>query len=326
MAQKEPRRKPRPRHPERSTQRQGATSTPSSSSSSRRRPRAINLSQDVALILSQPKNELIVNFPVRMDNGDYRLFKGYRVQHNNILGPYKGGIRYHEDVTLDEIKALAAWMTWKSRAARHPVRRRQGRHQVQPAPAHASASSSASRAASPHALGSNIGPEFDIPAPDVGTNSQTMVWMMDTYMNIVGFDEKQRRARRRHRQDRLRRRLLRPREATGQGVVHCITEWAQGQALQPRRLHVIIQGFGNVGSLRGAPAVAAGRRARRRRRRRRLHRTTPRASTRTSSASTSAQDRSRRRLQGRQADHRARSSSRSTPTSSSPPRSSSRSA
>ena len=64
-------------------------------------------------ILSQPKNELIVNFPVRMDNGEFRLFKGYRVQHNNILGPYKGGMRYHHEVTLDEVKALAAWMTWK---------------------------------------------------------------------------------------------------------------------------------------------------------------------------------------------------------------------
>src|SRR5207245_11277943 len=76
--------------------------------------KAMNLSRDAALILSQPKNELVINFPVRMDDGSFKLFKGYRVQHNNILGPYKGGIRYHEDVTLDELKGLAAAMTWKS--------------------------------------------------------------------------------------------------------------------------------------------------------------------------------------------------------------------
>src|SRR5205823_11121543 len=76
--------------------------------------KAVNLSREVATILSQPKNEIIVHFPVRMDDGSYRLFKGYRVQHNNILGPYKGGIRFHEDVTLDELKGLAAAMTWKS--------------------------------------------------------------------------------------------------------------------------------------------------------------------------------------------------------------------
>src|SRR5687767_7970717 len=75
--------------------------------------KACGLSRDVALILSQPKNEIMLNFPVRMDDGTFTMFKGYRVQHNNILGPYKGGIRYHEDVTLDEIKALGAWMTYK---------------------------------------------------------------------------------------------------------------------------------------------------------------------------------------------------------------------
>ena len=74
----------------------------------------INLDQDVAQILAQPKNELIVNFPVRRDNGKIEMFKGYRVQHNNVLGPYKGGIRYHHEVSLDEVKALASWMTYKS--------------------------------------------------------------------------------------------------------------------------------------------------------------------------------------------------------------------
>src|SRR5262245_11704355 len=72
-----------------------------------------NLTPTVREILSQPKNELIVNFPVKLDSGEFRLFKGYRVQHNNVLGPYKGGIRFHHEVTLDEVKALAAWMTYK---------------------------------------------------------------------------------------------------------------------------------------------------------------------------------------------------------------------
>ena len=74
----------------------------------------INIDPDVAQILAQPKNELIVNFPVRMDGGKFQMFKGYRVQHNNILGPYKGGMRYHHEANLDEMKALASWMTYKS--------------------------------------------------------------------------------------------------------------------------------------------------------------------------------------------------------------------
>src|SRR5687767_9765274 len=80
----------------------------------------INIDPDIAQILGQPKNELIVNFPVRRDNGKIEMFKGYRVQHNNILGPYKGGMRYHHEANLDEMKALAAWMTEQS--ARHEIR------------------------------------------------------------------------------------------------------------------------------------------------------------------------------------------------------------
>ena len=99
-------------------------------------------------ILSQPKNELIVNFPVRMDNGEYQLFKGYRVQHNNMLGPYKGGMRYHQEVTLDEVKALAAWMTYK--CALHDIPFGGGKGGIKFNPReHSPASWSASPAASP---------------------------------------------------------------------------------------------------------------------------------------------------------------------------------
>ena len=94
---------------------------------------AIELSDDVAVMLSQPKTELIVHFPVRMDTGQLQMFTGYRIQHNNLLGPYKGGIRYHPDVNLDEVKALAAMMTWKCALMDIPFGGRQGRRAVRPA-------------------------------------------------------------------------------------------------------------------------------------------------------------------------------------------------
>jgi glutamate dehydrogenase (NAD(P)+) len=209
--------------------------------------KAINLSREVALILSQPKNELIVNFPVRMDDGTYRLFKGYRVQHNNILGPFKGGIRYHEEVSLDELKGLAAAMTWKS--ALHDIPYGGGKGGIKFNPRlHSKSELERITRRYTHALGQNIGPEFDIPAPDVGTNAQTMVWIMDTYMNVIGFNEK----------NAVRRVVTGKtitaggsygREtATGQGVVHCVTEWAKDRRFNLNGSSFIVQGFGNVGS------------------------------------------------------------------------------
>ncbi len=209
--------------------------------------RATNLSREVYTILSQPKNEIIVNFPVRMDNGQYTLFKGYRVQHNNILGPYKGGIRYHEDVTLDELKGLAAAMTWKSALHDIPFGGGKGGIKFNPRLASKPELERITRRYT-HALGANIGPEFDVPAPDVGTNGQTMVWIMDTYMNVVGFGEKN-----------AVRRVVTGKtiasggsygreSATGQGVVHCITEWAKDRRFNLNGCSFTVQGFGNVGS------------------------------------------------------------------------------
>jgi glutamate dehydrogenase (NAD(P)+) len=198
-------------------------------------------------ILSQPKNELIVNFPVRMDNGEYKLFKGYRVQHNNILGPYKGGIRYHEMVSLDEIKALASWMTYK--CALHDIPFGGGKGGIKFSPRdHSQNELERITRRFTHALGSNIGPEYDIPAPDVGTNGQIMVWMMDTYMNVVGFVDKN-----------ANRRVVTGKtlasggsygreSATGQGIVHCITEWARDRRFDLNGSTFSVQGFGNVGS------------------------------------------------------------------------------
>lgn len=224
----------------------------------------INLDDDVAQILNQPKNEIITNFPVRMDNGKFQIFKGYRVQHNNILGPYKGGIRYHHEANLDEMKALASWMTYKSALHEIPFGGGKGGVKVDPRQ-HSRTELERITRRFTAALGSNIGPEFDIPAPDVGTNEQTMVWMMDTFMNIVGQSDR----------NSVRGVVTGKsvtsggsygrREATGQGVVHCITEWAKDKNFNLDGCHVIIQGFGNVGtytarllSQKGAVVVGVG--------------------------------------------------------------------
>ncbi len=209
--------------------------------------KAINLDRDVGTILSQPKNELIIHFPVRMDSGEYRLFKGYRVQHNNILGPYKGGMRYHEDVTLDELKALASWMTWKCSLLELPFGGAKGGIKFNPREHSTSELERITRRFT-HALGANIGPEFDIPAPDVGTNAQMMVWMMDTYMNVVGQDQKHA-VRRVVTGKTLASGGSEGREkATGQGIVHCITEYAKEKRLNLDGATFIVQGYGNVGS------------------------------------------------------------------------------
>jgi glutamate dehydrogenase (NAD(P)+) len=198
-------------------------------------------------ILSQPKNELIVNFPVRMDSGEYKMFKGYRVQHSNILGPYKGGMRYHEQVSLDEVKALASWMTYKSALHDIPFGGGKGGIKFTPRDYSLGELERITRRFT-HALGANIGPEYDIPAPDVGTNGQIMVWMMDTYMNVVGFSDKN-----------ANRRVVTGKTlasggsfgretATGQGIVHCISEWARDRRFDLNGSTFMVQGFGNVGS------------------------------------------------------------------------------
>jgi glutamate dehydrogenase (NAD(P)+) len=209
--------------------------------------RAIKMDPAVQAIISQPKNEIIINFPVRMDSGELRIFKGYRVQHNNILGPFKGGIRYHEEANLDEMKALAAWMTYK--CALHDIPFGGGKGGIKFSPReHSKAELERVTRRFTHALGSNIGPEWDIPAPDVGTNSQTMVWMMDTYMNVVGDAEKN-----------SVRRIVTGKtitsggshgreQATGRGVVHCVTEWARENRMNLDGATFTVQGFGNVGS------------------------------------------------------------------------------
>jgi glutamate dehydrogenase (NAD(P)+) len=206
-----------------------------------------DLPPHVASILSQPKNEIIVHFPVRLDDNTVKLFTGYRIQHNNILGPYKGGIRYHESVNLDDVKALASMMTWKCSLMDIPFGGGKGGVQVDPR-AHSPGELMRITRRFTHALGGNIGPDYDIPAPDVGTTAQMMVWMMDTFMNRVGDLEKN-----------AQRGVVTGKtiasggsqgreQATGQGAVVCVREWAKENGVDLKECSAIVQGFGNVGT------------------------------------------------------------------------------
>ncbi len=207
----------------------------------------IDLSDDLRSILSQPKNEIIVNFPVRLNDGTYRVFRGYRIQHSNLLGPYKGGVRFHPMVDLDEVKALASWMTWKSALCDIPFGGAKGGISFDPTALEDDELERVVRRFT-HALGSNIGPDHDIPAPDLGSNAQSMVWMMDTYANSTGATERQN-VKRIVTGKTLETGGSPGREkATGQGVVFCLQHWADEVGFDLAGATVSIQGFGNVGS------------------------------------------------------------------------------
>ena len=207
----------------------------------------IDLSDDLRSILSQPKNEIIVNFPVRLNDGTYRVFRGYRIQHSNLLGPYKGGVRFHPMVDLDEVKALASWMTWKSALCDIPFGGAKGGISFDPGGLEPDELERVVRRFT-HALGGNIGPDHDIPAPDLGSNAQSMVWMMDTYANSTGVTERQN-VKRIVTGKTLETGGSPGREkATGQGVVFCLQHWADEVGFDLAGATVSIQGFGNVGS------------------------------------------------------------------------------
>jgi len=198
-----------------------------------RAAKVINLEPYVKTILSQPKNEIIINFPVRMDNGEVRLFKGYRVQHNNV--------------TLDDVKALASMMTWKGALMRLPFGGGKGGIKFDPRSVSRDELQRITRRFT-HALGGNIGPEYDIPAPDVNTNAQTMAWMMDTYANMVGSFQKQSVKGVVTGKPVASGGTLGRAKATGQGMVHCVIEWAQETGHNLEGSTMTVQGFGNVGS------------------------------------------------------------------------------
>ncbi|MEW5989301.1 MAG: Glu/Leu/Phe/Val dehydrogenase [Chloroflexota bacterium] len=201
----------------------------------------------IRTILARTTNEIVVNFPVKMDDGRIEVFTGYRVQHNNVLGPYKGGLRYHPAVDIDEVRALATWMTWKTAIAGIPMGGAKGGIQLDPSQYSQGELERISRRFT-FALGSNIGPEYDIPAPDVNTNSQIMAWILDTYLQMMPPE-------RRHASTHVV--TGKPVEsggsigrdkATGQGVVYLIEQWAKDNDFDLNGATYFVQGFGNVGS------------------------------------------------------------------------------
>ncbi len=207
----------------------------------------INLHPMVRTILSEPQNEIIVNFPVTMDDGTHRLFKGYRIQHNATNGPYKGGIRYHESVNLSEVKALASWMTWKSALMGIPFGGAKGGVSFNPRNFSVAELQRITRRFT-YALGNNIGPEYDIPAPDVGTGAREMVWMMDTYMQMFNASERNQTRRVVTGKSLINGGSLGRDKATGQGVVFCFDVWSQHVGFEIKGSTFFVQGFGNVGS------------------------------------------------------------------------------
>jgi glutamate dehydrogenase (NAD(P)+) len=196
------------------------------------------------LVLREPRREFTVHFPVHMDDGSVQVFTGYRVQHNLGRGPAKGGIRYHQDVSLDEVKALAMWMTWKCAVVGIPYGGGKGGVIVDPKKLSQKELEGLTRRFFTE-IEVLVGPEKDIPAPDVNTNAQIMAWMMDTYsmhaghtvpgvvtgkpISLGGSEGRN--------------------EATARGTVYCIIEAARHLGIELPKATVAVQGFGNAGSI-----------------------------------------------------------------------------
>lgn len=202
----------------------------------------INLEDGMRQVLGQCQREFTVNFPVEMDDGSVQVFTGHRVQHNRNPGPTKGGIRYHQDVTLEEVKALAMFMTWKCAVVSIPYGGAKGGVRVNAKQMSQTELQNLTRRFTTELI-PIIGPDTDIPAPDVNTNPQTMAWLMDTYsMNVghsvpgvttgkpivLGGSEGRN-------------------EATGRGCVFAVEEAAKDLGLDVTQAKVVVQGYGNVG-------------------------------------------------------------------------------
>ncbi|MBX3263741.1 MAG: Glu/Leu/Phe/Val dehydrogenase [Labilithrix sp.] len=207
----------------------------------------VDLPQHLRAILSRPKRELVLHFPVQMDDGSVRVFEGYRVQHNDVLGPFKGGLRFHPSVSLDDVKALAALMTWKSALMDIPFGGGKGGISFDPRGVSPAELQRITRRFT-HALGENIGADHDIPAPDVGTDSRVMAWMMDTYSNMVGGAQKQSVKGVVTGKPVASGGTLGRTKATGQGAVFALLAWAKENGFELQGSTMAVQGFGNVGS------------------------------------------------------------------------------
>jgi glutamate dehydrogenase (NAD(P)+) len=206
----------------------------------------MDLNPNIRKILATTNTEIIVHFPVRLDDGTVEVFTGYRVQHNNALGPYKGGLRYHPDVDINAAKALATWMTWKTSLAGLPYGGGKGGVQLDPKKYSAGELERITRRFT-FALGDNIGPEYDIPAPDVNTNAQMMAWIADTYMSTKNPNERSKFSHVVTGKPVGSGGLEGRDRATGFGVVVTIREWAKLRNFDLRGKKYIVQGFGNVG-------------------------------------------------------------------------------
>ncbi len=204
----------------------------------------IDLHPDMRQMIKYPERTLIVNIPIRMDNGSIRRFEGYRVQYSTSRGPGKGGIRYHPDVTLEEVKALACWMAWKCAIVNIPYGGAKGGVRCNPKEMSQAELERVTRRYTSGIL-PLIGPNIDIPAPDVYTNSQTMAWIMDTYSMTKGFPVL---GVVTGKPISLGGSLGRD-EATGRGVFYSIQGIYESKAWELKNQNVVVQGFGNAGSV-----------------------------------------------------------------------------
>ena len=208
---------------------------------------------DILEMCKHPKREITVNFPVKMDDGTLRIYRGYRVIHNPALGPGKGGIRYHPDVDLDEVRALAMWMTWKTAIVNIPFGGAKGGVRCDTKEMSSQEIENLTRRFT-WEIAPFIGPESDIPAPDMYTNPQVMSWIMDTYSILKGYSVQGVVTGKPLELGGSRGRL----EATGKGVFITAAEAAAHVKLSLRGARVVIQGAGNVGGVAAQQFHQAG--------------------------------------------------------------------
>jgi len=213
----------------------------------------LELDEGLAQVLSQPKRQLIVNFPVVMDNGRVEAFQGFRVQHNLSRGPTKGGIRYHPEVDLDETTALAMWMTWKCAIANIPYGGAKGGVRVDIKRLSKRELEKLTRRFCTE-INIIVGPDTDIPAPDMGTNAQVMAWIMDTFSMQRGATATGVVTGKPIELGGSEGRV----EATGRGVITAAHEACQFLNTKLDGARVVVQGFGNVGSIAAKLAVERG--------------------------------------------------------------------
>src|SRR5580698_254550 len=213
----------------------------------------LDLDKGLHAVLSQPMRQLIVHFPVVLDNGEVQVFEGYRVQHNASRGPTKGGIRYHPDVNLEETSALAMWMTWKCAVVNIPYGGAKGSVKVDTKQLTKRELEKLTRRYVTE-ITSMLGERSDIPAPDIGTNAQVMAWIMDTVSMQKGYTVPGVVTGKPIELGGSEGRT----EATGRGVIVCLEEAAKVINMDLSKAKIIVQGFGNVGSTAAKLAEESG--------------------------------------------------------------------